>query len=185
MDAALPQWLAPQAQPDQLDQPYYHPESVKRQAQLRVLRTQLEHAEFETLFDRAIEHIADAKPLTTLLENDPRKPHLGRFVAWVMRDEKRKAMYREAQQISAEVMSHEIVPIADADNSAEDVARSAIRISARHKQMAVNDRERFGDVKKVDQTITIDLGGAMERAQERLEMLRPVEVQTRVIEDGR
>ena len=70
-----------------------------------------------------------------LFDNDPRAPDLKRFVAWVMRDENRKAQYYEAQAIGAEVLMIETPLIADASDSLEDVNRSTLRVNTRKWQM--------------------------------------------------
>ena len=71
--------------------------------------------------------------------------------------------------------------IADAEDSLEDANRSAIRIDSRKWQLKVWNRERFGDVKQIDQTVHVDLTLAMETAQERLDRSRTVDVPVRRI----
>jgi len=99
-----------------------------------------------------------------------------------MRDETRKNRYYEAQEIGAEIVSHQILGIADASDSLEDVARSTLRINSRKWLMGVWSRKRFGDIKQVDQNITIDLSAAMQEAQQRLDNARTVEVLGRVVD---
>ena len=72
--------------------------------------------------------------------------------------------------------------IADAKDSLEDANRSSIRIDSRKWQLKVWNRERFGDVKQIDQTVHVDLTLAMETAQERLDRSRTVDVPVRRIE---
>ena len=71
--------------------------------------------------------------------------------------------------------------IADAKDSLEDANRSAIRIDSRKWQLKVWNRERFGDVKQIDQTVHVDLTLAMETAQERLDRSRTVDAPVRRI----
>jgi hypothetical protein len=113
--------------------------------------------------------------VTQLFENDPRSPNLKRFIAWVMRDENRKAQYYEAQAIGAVVLMIETPMIADANDSMEDVNRSTLRVNTRKWQMSVWNRKRFGDVRQIDQNVTIDLSGAMQQAQERLDRARTID----------
>jgi hypothetical protein len=176
MDATLPAWLAP----EKPTLPYYHPEVVKSSMSLAATKRAIEEHTFEALFEPSLEHISSGKALNLLLESDPRKPNLGRFIRWVYRDPERQQQYREAQRIGAEVVSQEIIEIADGTGPEED-SRSKLRIDTRKWLLGVWDRDRFGDVKKIDQTISVDLGGAMERAQERLQSMRTVDVASRVI----
>jgi len=80
------------------------------------------------------------------------------------------------------VCAVEIPMIADAKDSLEDANRSAIRIDSRKWQLKVWNRERFGDVKQIEQTVTINLQDAMQVAQERLDRSRTVDVSVRRIE---
>jgi hypothetical protein len=153
---------------------------LRRQA--RAAQRQLDEITYEALFDEFLDAVREnGLGVRQLFDNDPRAPDLKRFVAWVMRDENRKAQYYEAQAIGAEVLMIETPLIADASDSMEDVNRSTLRVNTRKWQMSVWNRKRFGDVKQIDQNVTIDLSGAMQQAQERLDRSRTIDADVRRI----
>ena len=175
----LPQWLAPEPLP------YYHPEVIKTKQQLRENQRAIEQVTFESLFDDVLDVVREGRMLVNqMFENDPRAPSYARFISWVYRDESRRARYEEAQMVGAEVIKQDMLTIADANDSLEDVNRSTLRINTRKWMLGVMDKKRFGDTKQIDQTVTINLGDAMREAQERLDRSRVVDVQARVV-DGR
>ena len=195
---ALPQWLTPAphlsansnapAPEDEQDLDPENPDAVKRAIILRrenaLMRRQFEEQTFEAVFDDILEHIASGQPLTAFVEMRPLAFDYQRCLSWIMRDETRKNRYYEAQEIGAEIVSHQILGIADASDSLEDVARSTLRINSRKWLMGVWSRKRFGDIKQVDQNITIDLSAAMQEAQDRLDRSRVIDVQARVVDDN-
>jgi len=186
---ALPSWLTPSNAPapeDEQDIDPENPDALRRAIVLRrennLMRRQFEEQTFEAVFDDIIEHSASGQPLTAFVEMRPLAFDYQRCLSWIMRDETRKNRYYEAQEIGAEIVSHQILGIADASDSLEDVARSTLRINSRKWLMGVWSRKRFGDIKQVDQNITIDLSAAMQEAQNRLDNARTVEVLGRVID---
>ena len=190
---ALPQWLTPHspnsnapAPEDEQDLDPENPDAIKRAIILRrenaLMRRQFEEQTFAAVFDDILEHIASGQPLTAFVEMRPKHFDYQRCLSWIMRDETRKNRYYEAQEIGAEIVSHQILGIADASDSLEDVARSTLRINSRKWLMGVWSRKRFGDVKQIDQNVTIDLSGAMQAAQERLDRARTVDAPVRRIE---
>lgn len=194
---ALPQWLTPAphhsttpsngpAPEDEQDIDPENPDALRKAIVLRrenaLMRRQFEEQTFEAVFDDIIEHIASGQPLTAFVEMRPKHFDYQRCLSWIMRDETRKNRYYEAQEIGAEIVSHQILGIADASDSLEDVARSTLRINSRKWLMGVWSRKRFGDIKQVDQNITIDLSAAMQEAQQRLDNARTVEVLGRVVD---
>lgn len=194
---ALPQWLTPAphhsttpsngpAPEDEQDIDPENPDALRKAIVLRrenaLMRRQFEEQTFEAVFDDIIEHIASGQPLSAFVEMRPLDFDYRRCLSWIMRDETRKNRYYEAQEIGAEIVSHQILGIADASDSLEDVARSTLRINSRKWLMGVWSRKRFGDIKQVDQNITIDLSAAMQEAQQRLDNARTVEVLGRVVD---
>ena len=195
---ALPQWLTPAphlsansnapAPEDEQDLDPENPDAVKRAIILRrenaLMRRQFEEQTFAAVFDDILEHVESGQPLKSFAEMRPLEFNYRRCISWIMRDETRKNRYYEAQEIGAEIVSHQILGIADASDSLEDVARSTLRINSRKWLMGVWSRKRFGDIKQVDQNITIDLSAAMQEAQQRLDNARTVEVLGRVVDDN-
>jgi hypothetical protein len=177
-DQTLPDWLGGPVVPLAS---YVVDLKLRRQA--RDAQRELDAITYEALFDEFLDAVREnGLGVRQLFDNDPRAPDLKKFVAWVMRDENRKAQYYEAQAIGAEVLMIETPMIADANDSMEDVNRSTLRVNTRKWQMSVWNRKRFGDVKQIDQNVTIDLSGAMQQAQERLDRSRTVDADVRRIE---
>ncbi len=173
----LPAWLAPEPLP------YYHPLVLQARKALRENQRAIEELTFESLFDEFLDVVREnGLGVTQMFDRDSRAPDLKRFIAWVVRDEGRRAKYYEAQEVGAEVLMVEIPMISDAADSLEDVNRSTLRVNTRKWQLGVFNKKRFGDVKQIDQTVTINLGDAMRDAQERLDRSRTVDVPVRRIE---
>ena len=173
---SLPDWLAPAVS---------YSTVIHSRRQIKEMQTQIENLTFESLFDDVLDVVREGRMLVNqMFENDPRAPSYARFISWVYRDESRRARYEEAQMVGAEVIKQDMLTIADASDSLEDVNRSTLRINTRKWMLGVMDKKRFGDTKQIDQTVTINLGDAMREAQERLDRSRVVDVQARVV-DGR
>lgn len=196
---ALPQWLTPAphlsansnapAPEDEQDLDPENPDAAWRKALIlrhenNIMRRQFEEQTFAAVFDDILEHVESGQPLKSFAEMRPLEFNYRRCISWIMRDETRKNRYYEAQAVAAEVLNEETPEIADASDSLEDVARSTLRINDRKRRMAVYNRKRFGDIKQVDQNITVDLSAAMQEAQDRLDRSRVIDVQARVVDDN-
>jgi hypothetical protein len=144
-------------------------------------RKELTLMRYEHSLDTVLAHIARGNPLTAALEDYPFNFEYGKYMAWLLRDEDRKRRYYEAQEIGAEVVAQQMLSIADAEDSVEDVARSTLRINTRKWLLGVWSRKRFGEVKQIEQNVTIDLSSAMAEAQARVEAARTIDVQGRVV----
>ena len=192
---ALPQWLAPHspnsnapAPEDEQDLDPENPDAAWRKALIlrhenNIMRRRFEEQTFAAVFDDILGHVESGAPLKSFAEMRPLEFNYRRCISWIMRDETRKNRYHAAQAV-AEVLNEETPEIADASDSLEDVARSTLRINDRKRRMAVYNRKRFGDIKQVDQNITIDLSAAMQEAQDRLDRSRVIDVQARVVDNG-
>lgn len=153
-------------------------------AESKRARRDLELLAYESIFERALDDISAGQPLTYTLECDHRDIEYRRFIAWIQKDENRKARYYEAQAIGAEVVAAQTLLIADADDSLEDVARSTLRINTRKWLLSVWNKKRYGEVKQ-ELNINVDLSDAMAQADARIEAKlaqRTVDVQARVID---
>lgn len=122
---------------------------------------------FPMMFEGVLVKIAEGHALKTILNEDYRQPEYEYFLRWVMLDPQRKERYYEAQAIGAEVIASEMLDIADARDSLEDVARSTLRINTRKWILGVWNRKRFGETKQIDHNVTVDLSEAMSAARAR------------------
>lgn len=113
----------------------------------------LQQMTYNGFFERVLPDIASGATLPALCQQDPRGISPARFLSWIMRDPDRKRRYHEALKTNAEIVFSEIIEIADAThNPMEDVQRSTLKIKTRQWWLGVIDRERFGDIKKLDVT---------------------------------
>lgn len=154
-DLALPDWIAPSQQ------------TVPSMTAVELARLKREnlHTSYENAFSGILAHmVEDHLSFYDAVRDDHRAFDPGHYLAWVLRDENRKAQYYEVQAVTAEHIAQDMLRIADADDSMEDVARSTLKISTRKWLLGVWNRKRFGETRQVDQTITIDLSEAMAQA---------------------
>lgn len=147
----------------------------------RQLRLENEHTTFATLFERALDGIASGKPLSQVVEEYPVPVDYARMLAWIHKDENRRSRYYEAQAVGAEVVADQMIAISDAADTVEDVQRSTLRINTRKWLLGVWNRKRYGDIKQIDQTVTIDMGEAMAAAQARVDAARTIDTTAREI----
>lgn len=155
------------------------PDATRRTAVAR----DLDNLTFENMFEWVLVKIAEGIALKEILRSDFRQPEYEHFLRWVHKDEARKNRYYEAQEIGAEVVASEMLAIADADDSLEDVARSTLRINTRKWLLSVWNRKRFGETKQIDHNLTVDIGAAMAAAHERLADKRTIDITPRLINE--
>jgi hypothetical protein len=172
MTEPLPSWLAQAlSQP-----PPSPPPPALTQQQIAQIKQQDMLDLFEALFEPAIDALSGGTSITKFLSEDHREPHPGRFMRWIKSDPERYQKYLEARDIAAELISNDIVGIADGtDNPLEDVARSKLRVDARKVMMSFDNKERFTTTTKVDVTSTsISITAALEKANTRLRLITPI-----------
>jgi hypothetical protein len=120
---------------------------------------QLELQSFDIAFESVLEHVASGKSLNAFCRAYHLPISSTRYRAWLYSDPSRKEKYRLAQKLAAEAAIDDIIRIADgldADGNAtmDDVPRSTLKINTRKFVAQVMDRERFGDLKTVNTTVT-------------------------------
>lgn len=169
-DLVLPDWLS--AQPH--ESPCHTTSNKQAIADLTTLV-------YENMFEGVLVKIASGKPLTQVLEEDYRQPEYEHVLRWIHKDDGRKARFYEAQELAGHIVEAQLLKIADADDSLEDVARSTLRINTRKWLLGVWNRKRFGETKQIDTTVTIDISAAMAEAQARVDNKRTIDVVAREI----
>lgn len=158
---ALPAFLLPQTSPVETLTP-------AQRGELALLRRENEITLFESCFERTLETIATGQSLKAVIEDYPLPINYHRYLSWIHKDENRKARYFEAQVVCGEAIFNEMLDIADASDTIEDVQRSTLRINTRKWWLSVINRKRFGETRQIEQNITVDLGEAMAAAQRRV-----------------
>lgn len=109
------------------------------------------------------------------------KMEYGRILRWIHKDPEREALYHEAQKIGTEALVEEMIDVANGENSLEDVQRSTLRVNTYKWIISQRNRDRYGDVKKVDHNVTVDIGKAIEAANARVENAKVIDAE--VVDD--
>lgn len=128
----------------------------------------LRNLEHGNMFDGLLDKISVGIPLKTILMGDLRAIDSGGLLQWIHKDPEREQRYHEAQRIGAEILSAEIIEIADAEDSLEDVQRSRLKVDTRKFLLGVWNRKRFGDVKQIELGVTISITQALKDANTRV-----------------
>ena len=133
----IPDWLI-------VEQP------TKTQREVR----EIANIQYEVLFERALPQLAANITLADICREHHTQADPNKFRAWILRDDSRAQRYYDALSIAADVMEEEIIRIADAVDTMEDVQRSTLRINTRKFIMAVRNKRRYGETKQVDLNVT-------------------------------
>ena len=163
----LPQWLSV---PD--------PKPIAPSKAMR----ELVHSQYASIFERVIEQIYRGRSLASLLEDDHREISYEDFLRWIKRDPMRHERFKEAQESRTEFIAGEILEIADAEDSIEDVQRSRLKIDTRKWLMGAWNRKRYGETKTLEMAGSISITGALAAARERLIEAEVVDVTPKEIE---
>ena len=124
--------------------------------------------QYEQVFMRAIDSIAHGKSLSQVLRDDQRDIDYNDFYRWIKKDPTRKSWFDEAQELRTEFMAGEIIEIADADDSLEDVNRSKLKIDTRKWLMGAHNKKKYGATTSIEMTGGISITGALAAAQARV-----------------
>ena len=169
----LPDWLSA---PIETFPPPISPVVIKAQTDLML-------TQYEIVFMRVIEQIAAGRTFQSVIKDDFREFEHGAFLRWIKRDPERHQLYKEAKELRTETWANEIIEIADADDSIEDVARSKLRIDTRRWLMGTDNRKQYGEVKTIDVGGQISIIGALSAADSRVIEMADVEDVTPRIDD--
>ena len=144
---------------------------------------ELLHAQYAQMFERVIEQVYRGRSLQSLLEDDYRVISYEDFLRWIKRDPMRHERFKEAQESRTEFIAGEILDIADAEDSIEDVQRSKLKIDTRKWLMGAWNRKRYGEVKQVEVAGSISITEALQQAQQRVIEAEVVDVTPRLEND--
>lgn len=166
MDTSQPQSVGADVahQQTQLELPdWLDPAPPKPSPQSRALTL----VQYEQVFMRAIDSIAHGMSLSQVLKNDQRDIDYNDFYRWIKRDPQRKQLFDEAQELRTEFMAGEIIEIADADDSLEDVNRSKLKIDTRKWLMGAHNK-KYKTTTNIEMTGGISITEALAAAQSRI-----------------
>jgi hypothetical protein len=125
-------------------------------------------AQYEHVFMRVIDEVAHGKSLSQVLNDDQRHIDYNDFYRWIKKDPTRKQLFDEAQEMRTEFMAGEIIEIADADDTLEDVNRSRLKIDTRKWLMGAHNRKKYGATTNIEMTGGISILAAIEAANARV-----------------
>lgn len=128
----------------------------------------LVNQQFENMFEHILDEVSAGISIIETLRTDNRNIDPGMFFRWINRDPKRKQRFHEAQEIGSEVIAAEMVDIADAKHSIEDVQRSTLRINTRKFLIQSWNRKRYGESKQIEINQSISITDALSAANNRV-----------------
>jgi hypothetical protein len=136
--------------------------------------------QYEQVFMRAIDSIAHGMSLSQVLRDDHRDIDYNDFYRWIKKDPHRKQLFDEAQELRTEFMAGEIIEIADADDSLEDVNRSKLKIDTRKWLMGAHNKKKYGATTNIEVSGGISITEALAAAQARVIDLEVLDVTPRL-----
>lgn len=146
-------------------------------------QTDLMLTQYEIVFMRALEQIASGRTFQSVIDQDFREFEYGAFLRWIKKDPIRHQLYKEAKELRTETWANEMIAIADANDSLEDVNRSKLRIDTRKWLMGADNRKQYGEVKTIDVGGQISILSALAAADSRVIDLADIEDVTPRIDD--
>lgn len=119
----------------------------------------LELQTFDIAFESALEAAAAGTTLEQFAQSYHVRLNAPRFRTWIYQHTKRRNAWQAAKAVGAEQVEEDLIRIADgklADGSPslDDVARSTLQVNTRRWLLTIWNRERYGDVRKIEQTTT-------------------------------
>jgi hypothetical protein len=136
-------------------------------------------AQYEFIFMRVIDSIAHGNSLSQILRDDQRDIDYNDFYRWIKKDPQRKQLFDEAQEMRTEFMAGEIIEIADADDSLEDVNRSKLKIDTRKWLMGAHNRKKYGATTNIEVSGGISITDALSAARARIVEAEVIDVEVK------
>jgi hypothetical protein len=161
----IPDWLQASDEADTPD-PRYPRTAAHRQ---------LRKLELEGMFYRAIPIVSGGGSITAFLRRQTPPTEFDEFYRYVRKDPAKLKEYEEAEEIGAEYLVAEMIPIADGDPDYstyenEDVNVRKLRIDARKWKVEKWFRKKYGDKTTLDinSTSTITLQTLVDQRREKM-----------------
>lgn len=124
---------------------------------------------YQNVFEDFLEQVAAAEPPHKVLKDLKVGPN---YLAWVAADEVRKGLFYDAQQVATEHLASQILELTQNPPAPEDIYFVQNKIKALQYLMGCWSRQRYGDIKQVEITNTVDITSAMDQANQRLASMR-------------
>ena len=138
---------------------------------------ELIYMKFENAFEGVLDKIASGYSLKKALDEDFRQFEAGMFIQWMKKTGDKYSRYVSAKEMRSELWVADLIDIADANDSMEDVQRSRLKIDTRKWIIASDNRKVYGDTKVIDIGGQISILGALAAANSRtIELLDVIDV---------
>lgn len=124
---------------------------------------------YQNVFEDFLEQVAAAEPPHKVLKDLKVGPN---YLAWVASDEVRRGLFYDAQQVATEHLASQILELTQNPPAPEDIYFVQNKIKALQYLMGCWSRQRYGDIKQVEITNTVDITSAMDQANQRLASMR-------------
>lgn len=118
-------------------------------------------------YDLILSDYANGDPLKVSLQRHTDGITPGQFRQWALEDDKRKAKYMDAEEVGIESLVDYSLEVAK--DEVMDPTRSKIITDVVKFIATTRSRERYGAHIRHENTFTVDLVGAMETAEKRLQ----------------
>lgn len=128
---------------------------------------ELIYIKFANAFEGILDRVASGYSLKKALEEDFRQFEAGMFIQWMKKTGDLYSRYVSAKEMRSELWVSDLIDIADADDSMEDVQRSRLKIDTRKWIIASDNRKTYGDTKTIDIGGQISILGALAAANSR------------------
>ena len=155
----LPSWLIP----DQ-NEPAHTPVSKPSAKELK----EEEELTFHIAFPKLMELVSEGYHLSSALREYHVKIKQGRFLAWVKRDPKRAAIYKESKELRSEFWADQLLRRASGEDGLNDVNRDKLFCDKLQWVMAADNRREYGNHTTVETHQSININAVLEQANSRV-----------------
>lgn len=138
---------------------------------------ELAKAQYEAVFHRIMEMIAEGYTLSNALRELPIEIERGKFRRWIdSQPEKRQAL-EESEKILANVLMDDYIDFTmGLDKDLADIEAVKVKSSNYKWILSILNRRKYGDVKQIDVGGTISITGALDAANRRIAPVIEAEV---------
>lgn len=124
--------------------------------------------QFEAVFPRVMDMIADGCNMTDALDQLPIHINSGAFRRWVKKDPMRAQHLKDAEELRSEVWADKMMKHALGEYELEDVNRSKLAVDSYKWRIAADNRRKYGETKQIELGGQISITAALAAAQARV-----------------
>jgi hypothetical protein len=128
-------------------------------------------AQFESVFPRVMDMIAEGYDLTAAIAELPVEINIGAFRRWVRKDHERNEQMKEAEELRSESWADKAMKHALGFYELEDVNRSRLAVDTYKWRIQADNRRKYGQSTQIEITTQISVKDALMDANSRLEFI--------------